>query len=206
MERRPPPTDLSRQLESFVQLVEAAPLNLVSRRALTELRTRHVPECLALAEFLPLEGRFLDLGSGGGFPGMILAIHGPSREIHLLDATAKKTAFLERAGRSLGLRVRVHTTRAEDAGRGPLRGTFDVVTARAVAPLERLVTWGAPFLAPTGRLAAIKGERWAAELDAATPAIQAAGLRVLGTPASDRQLAPGPDRPVAPRVVMLGRA
>lgn len=206
MEHHPPPADLPQRLETFAQLVEAAPFNLVSRRARAELRTRHVPESLAFAELLPPDGRFLDLGSGGGLPGMVLALHGPAREVHLLDATAKKTAFLVRAASVLGVDVQVHTIRAEDAAQGAMPGSFDVVTARALAPLDRLVAWAAPFLAADGRLAAIKGERWASEVEAAGPAIRAAGLRILDTPASDPWLAPGPDRPLAPRVVMLGRA
>lgn len=205
MERRAPPSDLPHRLETFARLVETAPFNLVSSRARTELRSRHIPECLAFSELLPRQGRFLDLGSGGGFPGLVLALHGPSREVHLLDATAKKTAFLERAAVTLQVDVVVHTVRAEDAAQGALRGSVDVVTARALAPLDRLAGWAAPFLAAGGRLAAIKGERWAEELDAAGSVIRAAGLEVLDTPESDPRLAPGPDRPLAPRVVMLGR-
>ena len=199
-------TSLATALDQYVALVRSSPHNLVSARARRELSGRHIPECLAFAEILPLEGRFLDLGSGGGFPGIVIALHGPKRIVHLLDATAKKTAFLRDAAAALGIFVEVHTGRAEQLGSGELRGTFDVVTARAVAPLPTLVAWAAPFLGPRGALYAIKGARWQEELREAGSEIERRGLVLRASPAVDERFGPTSDRPHAPRVVMLQRA
>ncbi len=199
------PGALAPALERFETLVRTTPHNLVSARAREELLARHIPECLAFAELLPERGRFLDLGSGGGFPGIVVALHGPGRRVHLLDATRKKTAFLREAAATLGIDVEVHTGRAEALGSGELGATFDVVTARAVAPLVTLVGWAAPFLRSQGALYAIKGERWAAEVDEAMPEIERRGLVVQTTPSDDERFGPTSHRPEAPRVVMLRR-
>ncbi|WP_052664964.1 16S rRNA (guanine(527)-N(7))-methyltransferase RsmG [Nitriliruptor alkaliphilus] len=194
------------RLTRFAALVRASEHNLVSRRAREELESRHLPECVRLADVLPRgEQRVLDIGSGGGFPGMVLAIVRPDLEVHLLDATAKKTAFLAAAAQELGVHVTVHTGRAEELVRGAsLAGGFDVVTARAVAPLDRLVTWAVPFLRPGGLLYAVKGQRWAEELEAARTAIAKLGASVVATP--DDVHTPGDDlADLQPRVVMLAR-
>jgi 16S rRNA (guanine527-N7)-methyltransferase len=198
-----PDPAVDQKLASYAALVRASEHNLVSRRARDELETRHVPECVRLALMLPQgKQRLLDLGSGGGFPGMVLAIVRPELEVHLLDATAKKTAFLEQAAARLAVPVTVHTGRAEELAGSELGGTFDVVTARAVAPLERLVAWGMPFLVPGGLLCAVKGARWADELAAAAGAIARSGASVVATP--DDVEEPPADGP-QPRVVMLAR-
>lgn len=198
-------------LRRFAALVRASQHNLVSQRALGELEDRHVPECVAFASLLPKgAGRVLDIGSGGGFPGMVVAICRPELDVHLLDATAKKAGFLRSSAHELGIDVTVHTGRAEELARRPeLAGGFDVVTARAVAPLERLIGWAAPYLRHGGVLCAIKGERWSAELEAARSVIERAGVAVVATPDD----VPDPigdgavdTRPgIAPRVVMLTR-
>jgi 16S rRNA (guanine527-N7)-methyltransferase len=193
-------------LERFAALVADSPHNLVSRRARDELETRHVPECVALAGLLPTGARrLLDVGSGGGFPGLVIAIVRPDLDVHLLDSTAKKTDFLREAADVLELsNVTVHTGRAEELGRGELRGSFDVVTARAVAALSRLLAWTVPFLGPEGVLYAVKGERWQEELDEASDALRRTGARVLATPDDLPQL-DDLRTEVRPRVVMIGR-
>ena len=191
------------QLRQFVDLVHASPHNLVSRRAAGELWSRHVPEGLALANLLAARtGPLLDLGSGGGFPGVILAIAEPNRDTHLLDATAKKTRFLQEVAEVLGLPVTVHTGRAEEVSRGTLARRFATVTARAVAPLERLVPLAAPFLAGGGVLVAVKGASWSAELKRASGQLRANQLVPLATP-EDLTLTYGGGEPL--RVVMIGR-
>jgi 16S rRNA (guanine527-N7)-methyltransferase len=188
------------RLQAFADLVAASPHNLVSKRARTELMTRHVPECVSFAGQLP-DGsyRLLDVGSGGGFPGLVLAIVRPELEVHLLDSTAKKTAFLVEAADALDVEVAVHTGRVEQLMRGELAGTFDVVTARALAPLDRLVGWTLPFLRVGGLLCAIKGERWDTELDAAQSELQRLGGRVAATPTPHGGAPDGS----SPRVVMI---
>lgn len=198
------PETVADRLERLAAAIRASPHNLVSARAREELLTRHIPECAAFAELLPPAGRVLDIGSGGGLPGLALAICRPGLRIELLEATRKKVDFLQETAGLLGLEVVVHHGRAEDLAESPLRETFDVVTARAVAPLARLVPLAAPFLAPGGRLYAIKGARWAEEVTAAEEAMISAGLRVVEDPATHPHLAPDEGSPHRPLVVMLG--
>jgi 16S rRNA (guanine527-N7)-methyltransferase len=191
------------RLERFARLVASSPHNLVSKRARAELMTRHVPEAVAVARLLPQgTGRLLDVGSGGGFPGMVIAIVRPDLQVHLLDATAKKTEFLRRAAAAVGVEVTVHTGRAEELVRTDLGGSFDLVTARAVAPLARLLPWTIPFLRAGGVLCAVKGERWEEELRAAEPLLGRLGARVLATPEDLPAADPGT---VTPRVLLLSR-
>jgi 16S rRNA (guanine527-N7)-methyltransferase len=191
------------RLERFARLVASSPHNLVSKRARAELMTRHVPEAVAVARLLPQgTGRLLDVGSGGGFPGMVIAIVRPDLQVHLLDATAKKTEFLRRAAAEVGVEVTVHTGRAEELVRTDLGGSFDLVTARAVAPLARLLPWTIPFLRAGGVLCAVKGERWEEELRAAEPLLGRLGARVLATPEDLPAADPGT---VTPRVLLLSR-
>lgn len=193
-------------LERYAELVAASPHNLVSRSARAELSTRHVPEAVAFAQSLPGPARILDLGSGGGLPGLVIAAVRPDLEVHLLEATGKKAAFLAETAATLGLPVSVHHGRAEDLAGPPLAGTFDIVTARAVAPLERLVGLAAPYLTPGGSLHALKGARWPEELAAAAGAIRTARLRVAGVPETERPDGDQGSDEVTPRVVVLTRA
>lgn len=206
-----PDPETARRLAVFAGLVRGSAHNLVSRRAASELEQRHIPECVVLARLLPKDGpRTLDVGSGGGFPGLVIGICRPDVELHLLDSTAKKTAFLAEAAEVLGVTAQVHTGRAEALARtSQLGSSFDVVTARAVAPLAKLVGWTMPFLREGGLLYAMKGERWAEELDEAAPAITSAGASIVATP--DDVLPPSDEPaevivPVEPRVVMLARS
>ena len=182
-------------------MLRESPHNLLSTKGLAELEARHFPESLAFAAALPPVSRLLDVGSGGGLPGIVIAIARPDIEVHLLEATGKKARFLQEVTAALGLRVEVHHGRAEDLVSGPLLGTFEVVTARAVAPLDRLAAWCAPYLAPGGTLHAIKGERWSEELEASRPLIGQAGLKVIATPTSAATVQQAPH----PLVVVLGR-
>ncbi|MBW3657108.1 MAG: 16S rRNA (guanine(527)-N(7))-methyltransferase RsmG [Actinobacteria bacterium] len=193
------------RLAVFAAAVEESPHNLVSARAVTEIRTRHIPECVALARMLP-DGplRLLDVGSGGGFPGLVIAAVREDLEVTLLDSTRKKTEFLAETAVAMGVDVAVINERAEEAAmsRG---GRYDLVTARAVAPLERLIPWTVPFLTASGLVYAVKGDRWEQELDAAAPALRRWGASVVATPADIHQQ---DDDATAdrPKVVIIGRA
>ena len=171
-------------LAEFVRLLMSSPHNLVSRRARDELWSRHLPECVNLAKMLPTEvHRVLDVGSGGGLPGLVIAIMRPDMEVHLLDSIAKKTAFLAGTSTELGLDVVVHHGRAEMLAKASeLRRTFDVVTARAVAPLTRLLPVTLPFLREDGLLYAVKGGRWCEELTDAREVLVRMKATVVSTP------------------------
>lgn len=193
------------QLRAFAEHVRTSPHNLVSRRARDELDTRHVPEAVALARLLPSgPHRLLDVGSGGGFPGIVIAIVRPDLDVHLLESTRKKVTFLNEVAAALDLDVTVHHGRAEELARQPgLADGFDLVTARAVAALDDLIDLTLPFLAVDGVLYAVKGERWAEELAAAERALRRAGGVVLATPEDLLATAGGTES--CPRVVMIGR-
>lgn len=112
---------------------------------------KHYLDCLlALPVLDAYAGSLCDLGSGGGFPGLVLAIARPERPITLVEATEKKAAFLRQVGEELGLdQIRVVCARAEEIGRDPaFRAQFAVVTARALAGLPVLLEYGLPLLEP----------------------------------------------------------
>lgn len=194
------------QLTAFAEAVRSSPHNLLSQRALEELETRHIGESLAFAATLPADASVLDLGTGGGFPGMVVAIVRSDLRVTLLDSTTKKIAFLREFADEHGISVQTLDGRAEDL-QAAHAGSFDVVTARAVAPLERLVGWALPFLRPGGALYAIKGERWREELQAALPALRQHRAQVASVPgASSSTGSAEPSNTEAPRVVIIRAA
>lgn len=199
------------QLTAYAAAIRTSPHNLLSRRGLEELESRHIAESLGVAALLPAAPhRLLDLGTGGGLPGMVIAIARPDVTVTLLDATRKKVAFCAEIARQLGLRMDVVHGRAEDVVHSNPQLRVDIVTARAVAPLARLVPWALPFLAPGGQLYAVKGATWADEIAEAEPVLQQHRATILATP--DDLLPQGDPHPLRggfavlhPRIVMIGR-
>lgn len=197
--------DVEATLTAYAAAVRACPHNLLSKRGLEELETRHIPESVAFAATLPAgPATVLDLGTGGGFPGFVIAVTRPDLAVTLLDATAKKIDFLAETAAELGVTLSTLHGRAEElhAVHG---GRFDVVVARAVAPLERLVPWALPFLAPGGTLHAIKGDRWADELRAALPVLRRLGGSVVAAPVPSEGSSTQPQvaAPAEPKVVII---
>lgn len=143
---------------------------LISENDEGRIMARHFGECTALAQFDEFKGivSVLDLGTGGGFPGIPLKIVNPELSLTLLDSKRMKAVFLERLVRELELeRVLICCERAEDAGQRPeLARKFNLVVSRAVAELSLLYELSRPFLAQGGKLVAIKGSRLGAELEA----------------------------------------
>ena len=143
-------------------LVEWSALhNLVARSTLPDLWHRHFWDSAQLAPLIPAEARTLaDLGSGAGFPGLVLAAMRPDLAVTLHEATTKKCAFLQAAADRMGLPVTVQNARLED-----LRPhTFDVVTARALAPLPQLLTYAQNFAGLNSVCLFLKGQNVGAEL------------------------------------------
>jgi len=176
---RPLDAPKRRLLERFLDLLLAAnrTMNLtrITDRAAAE--TGHVADALTLLPWLPAgEHRLADVGSGGGVPGIPLAIVRPDASVFLIESTRKKAAFLESAAGELGLRnVTVLAERAEHVGRGPLRESFDVAVARAVGTMDVLAQWCLPLVKVGGCVLAMKGPRAPQELPAARRIIQKLG-------------------------------
>jgi 16S rRNA (guanine527-N7)-methyltransferase len=138
------------RLEQFVDLLLRwqRSTNLVASSTIPRAWTRHVADSLQLLALAPDAGRWVDLGAGGGFPGIVIAcaLAGkPGAEIHLVESVQKKAAFLRAATTELGLPAIVHAQRIEDFVSATTE-RFDVVTARALAPLDRLIGYAIPLL------------------------------------------------------------
>ena len=151
-------------LEGFVvRLLEwNKKVNLISRRDEENIWTSHVLHCLGLVfkVEIPNGARVLDLGTGGGLPGVVLRIVRPDLSFTLLDSTQKKVNVVKDLLRSLDLSgVDAVWGRAEDLGKQPAHaGHYDVVVARAVAPLKDLVRWSFPFLRKNATMDSIRKE------------------------------------------------
>lgn len=164
--------------------VAGAPFRATATRDLVELRRKHVVDaltCLPLAALREGE-RAVDLGSGAGFPGLVVAALRPDVVVELVDAQQKKAQFLEESVEQLGLRnVRVRRARAEALAREVgWRGACDCVLARALAPMRRLAELGLPLCRDGGRLIAFKGPRADEELQEARDALGRWRGRVTG--------------------------
>lgn len=153
-----------------------AQMNLTAIRDAESAWERHVLDALTLLPLLadvPAGGTLVDIGSGGGIPGIPLAIARPDLRVTLVESTQKKAAFLSSVSAAMGLtRVSVCAERAEQLGGGPMRGAFDVVTARAVARLVTLAPLTLPFVRPGGLALLIKGQRADDELAEAAPVLK----------------------------------
>jgi 16S rRNA (guanine527-N7)-methyltransferase len=160
------------RLDRFVDLLLTwqAKTNLVAPSTLPTLWTRHVSDSLQLLSLAPEAKIWVDLGSGGGFPGMILACalaDTPGASVHLVERNAKKAGFLREALRVTGASGTVHLAAIEDTvDRVP--GQIDCVTARAVAPLHQLIGFAEPLIKRGAKTLFLKGQDVEAELTEAT--------------------------------------
>jgi 16S rRNA (guanine527-N7)-methyltransferase len=146
---------------------------------------RHLLNSAACVPYLDGARSIIDLGSGAGLPGVVVAALCPAAQVTLLEAMERRVAWLEEVVHELGLtHVVVVRARAEDAG----TDLAEAVVARAVGPLRTLYRWAAPLLRPGGRLVALKGARAAEEVAEARKAARTAGLtriEVLPAPTID---------------------
>jgi 16S rRNA (guanine527-N7)-methyltransferase len=144
--------------------------NLVGASTLTELWSRHFADSAQLCALAPNARLWLDLGSGAGFPGLVIAIIQTGKadfRMHLVEASQKKCAFLAEVARATKAPVDIHAMRIEDLAECAQRPRPDVVSARALAPLPHLFELAAPFLGERTRGLFPKGREAEAEIEAA---------------------------------------
>ena len=149
---------------------------LIGPRETERLWDRHLLNCAVVAELLPEHGVLVDIGSGAGLPGVVLAMLRPSLRVILLEPLLRRSVFLEECVAELGLsNATVLRARAEEKAAAHIEA--DIATARAVAPLDRLAGWAARLLRPGGELLALKGQSAGEEIAAAQPVLSRLGVR-----------------------------
>lgn len=178
------PDDQARaRLQSYAEFLASAGVErgLLGPREVPRLWDRHLLNCAVVAPMVPAGAHVIDVGSGAGLPGLVWAIVRSDITLTCLESLQRRATYLEEAVGALGLtdRVSVVRARAEDVVRGrasesSLRG--DVVTARAVAPLDKLAGWTVPLLKPGGDLLALKGQSAADEVEAARAVLERLGI------------------------------
>jgi 16S rRNA (guanine527-N7)-methyltransferase len=141
--------------------------NLTAVRDPSQMLTQHLLDCMATVPAFASAQRLLDVGSGGGLPGVVIAIwaqqNAPAMQVHLIDTVHKKTAFLTQVKAELGLRnMTVHTGRVEQL---EMKEKCDVITSRAFAELSDFARWSGHLLASGGELIALKGQAASEELE-----------------------------------------
>jgi 16S rRNA (guanine527-N7)-methyltransferase len=164
-----------KEIHRYVDLLRGAGVErgLIGPREGARIWSRHIANCAVVAPALPAGARVADIGSGAGLPGLVWALARPDIDMTLVEPLLRRATFLEEAVAELRLaRVHVVRARAEEL-RG--RAAFDVVTARAVAALDRLARWALPLCAPGGVVLALKGASAAEELAAAARTLDRLG-------------------------------
>ncbi|MGH8907993.1 MAG: 16S rRNA (guanine(527)-N(7))-methyltransferase RsmG [Egibacteraceae bacterium] len=167
------------------ELIAGSPHNLVSRRDRGDVLGLHLRECAALAGVLPagVGERWIDIGTGGGLPGLVLALCRPDTGWTLLDATLKKAEAVRCFASTLGLEnVQVLHGRAEElAHQQGMRGQFNGAVTRAVGPLPVVMELSRGFVASGGTIAAVRGRRHATEVEASHRAAHLLHIRDIQT-------------------------
>jgi len=160
------------RLDQFVALLirRQKTLNLVAASTLPQIWTRHIADSLQLLALAPTARKWIDLGAGAGFPGIVIACalaETPGTQVHLVESKQKKAAFLRDVAAALSLPAIVHTRRIEEFVASNTQ-SFDAVTARALAPLDKLLGYAIPLL-KTGAVGLFpKGRDVGAELTQAS--------------------------------------
>lgn len=179
------------QLLDYVALLLKwnAVYNLTAVRDPAQMVSQHLLDSLSVVQAFARAGRVLDVGAGGGLPGIVLAIWAnvaqPDMKISLVDTVHKKTAFLTQVKAELGLQnVTVYTARVEQLQVDPL---FDVITSRAFAELANFVKWSAHLLAPGGHFIAMKGIAPQQEIDHLPPGWVVREMQSLTVPGLDAE-------------------
>jgi 16S rRNA (guanine527-N7)-methyltransferase len=162
---------IERELEIYEALLRRwqAKINLVAPNTLDDVWLRHFADSGQVVDVLPGARVWADLGSGAGFPGLVIALllkDHPGALVHLIESDQRKAAFLRAVSRETGAPVRVHAVRIEKA-LPPLLGQIDAISARALAPLDQLVHIAREALENGAKAVFLKGEEWRDELTAA---------------------------------------
>ena len=178
------------QMRAYARVLETdgVTMGLIGPREAPRLWSRHLLNCAVVVgpgtELVGESMSVADVGSGAGLPGLVWAIARPDLTLTLVEPLLRRATFLQTVVSGLGLddRVAVRRGRAEDVCTDPTWSGVDVVTARAVAPLERLLGWTVPLLKPGGRLVMLKGSNAEDEVQAArdvATVLGVTGLRVM---------------------------
>ena len=180
---------------------EATVRGLIGPREVPRLWERHLLNCAALTELIPEGSSVCDIGSGAGLPGIVIAIRRPDIRVTLVEPLLRRTAFLDLAVSTMELHnVTVRRGRAEEFhDDAATDGGFDVVTSRAVAPLDRLARWSLPLVRDGGLLLAMKGSSAQDELDGARPLVRRLGGVDAGVGVIDEPWLDHPVRVIAVR-------
>jgi 16S rRNA (guanine527-N7)-methyltransferase len=168
-------SDSLSRAEAFADLLaqQATVRGLIGPREVPRLWERHLVNCALVSDLIRPGASVCDIGSGAGLPGVVIALRRPDLKVTLVEPLLRRTTFLEEVTAALALQnVSVVRARAE-----ALHGerSFDVVTSRAVAPMNRLSGWSLPLVRSGGEFLAMKGSAVQAELDSAAKAIRAGG-------------------------------
>lgn len=203
---------------AFVELLRTHGVErgLIGPREVDRLWDRHVLNSAVLADAIPSDATVVDVGSGGGFPGIPLAIARADLAVTLLEPMARRVDWLQEVVEELGLENAVVVRgRAEEKDTRDDLGTADVTTARAVAPLAKLAGWCLPLVRPGGRLLAIKGASAADEvardrgavrrLGGAEVEIVQCGVGVLEVPTTVVAITTADRKPTAGRTAQADR-
>lgn len=188
------------QLDAYAQMLwdEGEERGLIGPRELPRLWSRHILNSMAINEYIPERAITIDIGSGGGLPGIVLATTRPDVHVHLVESMERRVTWLEEVSERLSLKnVTIHRNRIQD-----LHGEFQVqvVTARAVAALKKLIPMAMPVLKSGGQLVALKGERAEIEIDDARSTYKKNKVAFVDL---HMVTAPGTDEPT--RVVVAGK-
>lgn len=153
-----------KRLEFFVTELKCwqAKINLVSTKSLEDVWRRHIQDSAQLYPLISHGSTILDLGSGAGFPGLVLAIMGGVK-VHLVESDQRKSAFLREVARQTGANVEIHARRIEEI----VPFGVDFVTSRALSSLEQLLDFAEPFLSIHSKCLFLKGRSWQEELTSA---------------------------------------
>ena len=165
-------------LQQYAQILETKGIErgLIGPREIARIWDRHIVNCALIAELVPPSASVIDIGSGAGLPGLVLAIIRSDLSVTLIEPLLRRSEFLNETIAELGLvNVQVLRERAEQSKN--LKA--DVVTARAVAPLNRLLTWALPLMKQDGQILAMKGASAATEITEAKQQLKGYEAEIL---------------------------